>query len=374
MKPNLKKEILFFLYNIQVGDRKLLRSIGNNYDFTGRRITDFLDNSLVKVSELPKKYSEKYIMLTEEGEKFIFKNFDIDPAVHKQLKLRSKGSGNKYRTLKLGMSLTALYKYFPEWCFNYQSLEKRISAKQPIDFKDEIAKRKSSNNYSDFLFTTRELRDIHSHRLKNISATRAQGVFTFGDKLFVFFNHNRKRMRKSGEYEEKFKDYVFQTFEEYPENAIHFGRSFKVALDTFNKSNKMLQTQLIIDSTNYQNNYYVPLTHQGVNQLMVYTIPDFKTKISEAILTEKEILGAKNTAFDGRTDDDTFIYFGFECNLSEIKSIYYSLDTIYVSNDIVIYCFPHQSEFYKKLFGDRCFIKILTVEDIVDVLKEKKRG
>lgn len=374
MRSQLTIDFLFFIFSCQLVDKKLMRVVGKNYDWSGRKIRTLLEHGYIEEIQLDKPYKEKCLQITDKGFQYLSRFLQVEESVYKKMRTRIKGDINKYRQYKLGMTIQMLSRYFPEYCSEYISLETMLSNHQEIDMMEEIQGRKENNDYNDFFVSLKELRDMDAYGLKKLTATRAQGIIELAGNRYAVYNHNHKRMKSRGDFEEKFKDFFHLLFQQSPSGAIHFGRSYKVALDTIFKTTIKQRSGYILTKDIYEKNFFVPLTSSGSEQLMLYTIPNFREKIRAEMLHESEIERAKNTYYDGVDDEDRILYIGFECDISEIERILHTLETVKIASDIVVYCLPHQRSFYQTTFADRATIKTLTVEDICEVLKQQPEG
>lgn len=368
MSKYLTDSFLFFLFISQLADKKLMRNIGDNYDFAGRKVKSLLDQGILEECKINKPFNSSYIQLSKKGIQTFLSTYNLDKNIFDKMRSRIKGDENKYRQLKLGMTLQMLYKYFPEYCHEYLELETFL-LKERTSIKDEIIRRKQRSEYGEFLITSKEMRDIDEYNLKKITSTRAQGIFEFNSNRFVIYNHDKKRMKCHGDFEEKFKDYFYLIFNEAPTGSINFGRSYKIPLDTLFKTTLKQRSQYIITKDIYDKNFFVPLNSSGVKQLMLYTIPDFRNKIRDELLLKEETERVKNVIYDGVDENDNIIYIGFECDITEIEKMQHILDTIKIASNLIVYCLPNQVDFYKKVFENRAIIKVLTVEEICEVLK-----
>ena len=224
----------------------------------------------------------------------------------------------------------------------------------------EIQKRETP-----FLITSREIRDMDEYNLRKITATRSQGIAVSKDAVFILYNHNHRKMKGHGDFEEKFHLYTELLFPEKQISALHFGRSYKPALDTLFKTGIARRERFIMSKSIFQNHYFVPLTSNGAKQLQTYFIPNFKKKVSANILLPEEASRATNLPYDGEADNGDIIFIGFHCNISEIENVLYTMQTVKRNSNIIIYCFKHQEYFYKQVFGDGAIIYPLDVVEVI---------
>ena len=368
MAKQLTDQLLFFIFSCRLSDKKLMRLVGPRYDYAGRKIQALIEQGYITQGEIKNVRKEKYLMLTKKGEEYIMENFHIEKGVMSKFNKRISGSERKGRQLKVATVVQMLYKYFPEYVNEYLDFENRLAKKEKIDLREEIEKRRKKNQYGEYFITTRELRDIDEYGLRKVTSVRAQGIMEMNGVTYALYNHNHRRMKMSGDSEEKFSNYIYMRTGSDKVSAIHFGRSFKVAIDTMKSDSVWSRGEYIITCGIFDNNYFVPMTSPGAEQMLLYTIPNFRTRVRESLLLPEEIKKAHNQIYDGVSEDGRLIYLGFECNLTELERlgnhIYEALD-----EPIIMYCLPHQKEFYKKVFGEETEIRTLSVNDICIALK-----
>lgn len=361
-----EQKLLFFLFLFQPANKSLLRLVGNNYDFTGRQISSLFSKGYIEEVLIKPKYglSEKVICLTQSGFKLISSLSQVSDSLTRNNKNRIKGDENKYRQFKLTSIIEMFMPIFPNYSEQFINLEQEIEINKKT-IGDEIL-----NKQTPYLITSREIRDMDEHSLRKITATRSQGFAISSETAFILYNHNHKRMKSHGDFEEKFHLYTELLFPQKQISALHFGRSYKPALDTLFKTNISQRENYIMSKSIFYNHYFVPLTSNGAQQLKIYFIPDFKNKIKSSILLPSEISKTSNLPYDGETEDGNIIYLGFECDIPEIENVLYSLQTVKKNSSVIIYCFNHQEHFYRQVFGENTTIYSLRVADVVNSIQK----
>ena len=361
---NGEQKLLFFLFLFQPADKSLLRLIGNNYDFTGRQIHSLLSKGYIEQITISPKYSkrETVIQLTSLGTKIILPLVQVSETLIQKNRNKLKGDDNKYRQFKLTSLIEIFYPTFSNYQSQFIDLEHCLEVK-PYEIEKEIEKRNKNNN---FLLTSREIRDMDEFNLRKITSTRSQGVAIAKNNVYILYNHNHKKMRSHGDFEEKFHLFTENLFPQKEISALHFGRSFKPAIDTLLKTNIAGRENFIMTKSIFKNHYFVPLTKNGAEQLKIYFIPNFREKIKEKILLPEEISKVHNLFYDGEAENGDIIYLGFECNISEIEKVIYSLQTLKQNSGVRIFCFKHQEFFYKQIFNqEQSIIYPLGVEEVL---------
>ena len=151
-------------------------------------------------------------------------------------------------------------------------------------------------------------------------------------------------------------------------SSIHFGSSYKILLDTFQKSSDEARNSYILSNEIYQKQYFVPLSYEGHKQLEIYMIPNFHSKILQGILQPCEIERAQNIIFDGISENNDHIFLGFECDYNRIRRVY---DYVRYHNDapLTIYCLPHQEQLYRTLFSE-ANLQLIETDELLQYLKQ----
>ena len=366
MINKVQLEILKFIFSFQYVNKSLLRLIGKSYDYNGRVVKSLFSNGLIEEIEINSPYKQRAVVITSKGIEYIKNEFQIEEDVLEIMKERVKGDEKKYRQYKLGTTMQMFYQFFPNFIDQFLKVEEKSAFNISTSLEDEInARKKSAAN--NFLITLKEMRDMDEYGLRKLTSTRAQGVVEFNNNLYAIYNHNKKRMKGHGDFEEKFVDYIESTFDEEIEGSINFAKSYQLVLDTFYKTPIKQRSNYILTKGIYKREFFVPLTYSGAKQMQIYNIKNFRNRVKTAILTDAEISAAQNAFYDG-ADDGHIFFLGFECDIIEIEKMLHLIETLAISLDIVIYCFPHQAHFYKTLFEDRAEINTLTIDQIVTTI------
>ena len=364
--------ILFFIAASQLPQRQLLRCLGYSYDFTGRIINRLLEENYIEIKKLEKPYDEKYITLTSKGSKYIEEKYPKYKAAFRKIKKRIKGQENKNRQFKIACVMEMFNSFFPEHINQFLELQNGEAVQEGTpkqfdkytDIRNEINKRKkdSSNGY---ILLTREMRDIDESGLKNLTSARAIGIVNFGKRNYVIYNHNKKKMRSYGDFEERYSYFIENLLGEPIKNSFCFMRSYTPLINSLIHTEPTNENTYILNKKIYENQFCIPLTYQGLQQLKLFQIENFREKVKKKLLSSAEINRAQLTIYDGVAESGNLIYLGFESNFNEIETIMNNMQTIHINKNIQIYCFPHQSQLYEELFGNRAEINTIDMNTIL---------
>lgn len=382
MNKDITIDLLKFIYITQYPSKKLMRSLGNSYDFTGRKIRQLINDGYLLETKIG---SAKTLAITKKGLTYLQKEYKISKELDKKLRVKTKGEKNKIRQSKLAMSLQMLNKYVPNYIDDYISFENKINANENIliqtarqdkieRIRNEIYEReqRSLNFKKCWFMTFREIRELDKSKLKNITSTRTNGIYHTPIGDFAIYNHYKKRMRCYGNFERVFYQFAEEICDKELDGAIHFGSSFQVLLDTILKTPDSQLDNYILSSLIYKKQFYVPLTSDGIKQLQIYNINNFRQKACNALIKKEHIRNAETLIIDGYSENEIF-YLGFECNYNEIDGLYKNIENMFSDKEITIYCFPHQSYFYEQLFGKyNAKIKMIEIDKMLSVFQTSK--
>lgn len=370
MKGNSTEyKILKYIYLTVLPIKSLMRSIGYSYDSSGRIVSRLIKRGYIKELTID---GTKILHITDIGLNEIKKHNDFDENFYKTSQARIKGIDGKRRQIRLSSVLQILNSYLP----NSTSV---LTTQQPTqstttyrrsdkikNIQKEISRRSEAGNW---YISTREMREIDETGLKNIASPRALGILHLsevGD--FVTYNHYGKRMKMYGSFDIKYKMFAEELLKKPINGSLHFGRSYKIMLDSLLKTNSKLRSVCLLSSMIYDKQYFIPLTNEGKKQLEIYTVKNFREKIRSALIKSSERELAIGSIYDGIKSNGDLIYIGFECEYNSIESLLEQESYRKTENKLAIYCFPHQALFYETVFKGRCKISIIKTEDIVEYL------
>ena len=373
-------DILKFIYITQFPSKKIMRSLGSSYDFTGRKIKQLINEGIILETKIQ---DINTLTLSKKGIQLLSKEIVLDKELDKKLRTRIKGEKNKIRQSKLAMSIQMLNSYIPNYIDDYIDFEKKLKT---FNFNNQIARQDKIENVRNEIFereqrsqkfdkcwfiSFKEIRDLDKTKLKNIPSTRTNGIFHTSTGDYAIYNHYKKRMKCYGNFELIFNQFAEEVCDKPLDGAIHFASSFQVLLDTILKTPDGQKDSYIISSLIYPKQFYVPLTSDGIKQLQIYQIKDFRNKIRNALIKKDEIRNAENLIIDGYSND-TISNLGFECDYNETEILYKNMNDIFLNKKLILYCFPHQAYFYEQLFNDfDVEIKTIKIEDVISFLEKK---
>lgn len=392
MKKTIDSEIERYIYALQFPQRKLIRDMGYNYDYLGRRIQKFIADGIIDqgtVFEVPT------VLLSKKREEEIRKELEISDEVKNLLKDRIKGDEKKKRQLRFATTVQMLYRYLPDYISDYLEVcEKYVAQKDNSEAKSNeenlnivrenlvYRARKhrtdtgiiySQSDYplnfkeNNFFISTREVRMLNPVGSKTISSARPQGILHTNEGYFTVYNHLRNRLMKYAEHENKFKYLGEQIVRTDIEKSIHFALSYKVLLDSILKTSDTQRSQYILTSNLYDKCYYVPLNSGGNSQLYFYMIKGLRSYLKKLLIEPGDISRADGIVYDGISENGNPIYLGFETEYNELRTLY----ELYLSNgcqEMLVYCFPHQTYLYRTLF-ENAEIRTYSLEQILEQLR-----
>lgn len=366
-------EFLNYICLYHIVDKSLMRLIGYNYDYSGRIIKKLLNEKYIE--ETTSKHlreKENFIQLTDKGLRYLKIHSKDLYDLYKEMNSQYSGSQRQLHQLRGNVITQLLHQSFPVYDDIYLSHLKRVSDNScAADILTEIKKRKAAFGYNSFYLSVKELRDLDKYRLRNITGTRCKGIVDFGTGVYSLYNHNRRKMKTRNDFERKMRDYLEYILGLPLKGSINFGRSYKPAIDTLLKTPYGQRSQYLMSRYDYDNQYFIPLTKNGSEQLFIFQTPNFREKATKMILSEAERENGRNMIYDGKDAENNVLYLGFECNISEIEKLQHTMETVCVASELKIYCFPFQSGFYKKIFPDS-EIKPIEVKHLQKNINQKE--
>lgn len=376
-----RNNILYLTFLFQYPIKKLIRTTFGSYDDTGRILSSLFKQNFIEDKEIGEI---KTIELSSLGREKVLSQYPQAAEYDIFIRAKNKGKKNKLRQIKIASIVQMFNRYVPEYMNEYYDLcirkinntltTGKTRAEKFSNILSEIKKRKSENENNRFFISIRELRDMDETRLKNLPSVRASGIFQCETGTYITYNHLKKRMRVYGGFEKTFSETVSELFPGETINSIHFGMSYKALYDSIIGAAHGETDSYILPSMIYNKQYYVPLTNDGAQQIQLYTIQDFHKKIRNAIIFRENQKRAKNTVYDGITEEGDIDYLGFECDYNTIWTLYQNLNSIRSGSDVYIFCFPHQASFYEKLFGSRAHIHTVAIDQLLRSIAQQEPG
>ena len=96
-------------------------------------------------------------------------------------------------------------------------------------------------------------------------------------------------------------------------------------------------------------------------------IKGLRSYLKELLIEQGDIDRADGIVYDGIGENGNPIYLGFETEYNELRTLY----ELYLSNgcqEMLIYCFPHQTYLYRTLF-ENAEIRTYSLEQILEQLR-----
>lgn len=384
MRDKIEDLFLLHTYIYALPSKLLMRSMGYSYDRSGRIIRSLIERGYLEEEKIE---DTKILKLTKDGLMRVNKLYGIDERIYRKNQERIKSTKGKLRQIKLVSTLQLFSKYIPNYLTDHINFElDLLNSNSKINYvktkrdkienmRQEIERRRQNDKNNRWLITTRELRELDETNLKNISSPRALGVVGLETGNYVIYNHFKKMMKAYGAFDERYKELISEVLDNEP-NSISFGKSYKILIDSLTKIKNNTIGSYILTNIYYAKQYFVPLTYEGMQQLEIYTIKNFREIMRNALVKEqyhKDI--SEFLPYDGEcltsTQTKKIYFIGFECDFNEIEYLYSLYGT---SEDItlIIYCFQHQATFYETIFP-KSTIKILPISRVIEYAKQSNQ-
>lgn len=368
-------DILRFILYTYCPLKKLMRLIGYSTGNTNVVIADLIKKGLIEEKTVQKN---TILNITKSGIEYLSRYYRVDKDLVRQIRARASGD-NKMRQVKLAATLQMLNPSVPNYIPQYLSFFERLRSDYKIsnaetaeqrstkieNIRKEISFREAHSLNGNYFLSTREMRELDSTRMRNMSTTRAQGLLSLGGQEYVVYNTFKARMRAYGDAEWVYRDFIEDLLNKKPQKALFFGVSNRIAMETINERHGYGRDyEYIINNRCYSEQYFVPMNYFGAKQMLVYGNPEFDERATKWLVYPENQMRAQNTTYDGITEDGDIVVLGFKCDLNKIMQIRQNIKSIRAGSEVYVFCFPHQAELYSQAFGDDGHIYVVDYDEV----------
>lgn len=154
-------------------------------------------------------------------------------------------------------------------------------------------------------------------------------------------------------------------------SAILIGQSGTVALNTILESDKSQKQEFRFDSV-YDHIYFIPLNEDGIRQLRILTVPDWKEKILNMLFDPEERSYNRGRFEYDAIVDDVYIYSYLDADIARLMRLHETLSAL--KRDVVVLCFAYQVSFLREYFGPMVELKVIDFDTVEDELGPDRRN
>lgn len=226
------------------------------------------------------------------------------------------------------------------------------------------------------MYPSKDLKRLSEDEMSKTSFTRMVGaLFTCGT-CYAMYNTRSATMKWSGKGEFKARDSLRDLSNMNSEisivnSAILLGQSGTVALNTIVESDKSQKQEFRFDSV-YDHIYFIPLNEDGIRQLRLLTVPDWKEKILNLLFDPEERSYNRGRFEYDAIVDDVYIYSYLDADIARLMRLHETLSA--GKRDVVVLCFAYQVAFLREYFGPLVELKVIDFDTVEDELGPDRRN
>lgn len=226
------------------------------------------------------------------------------------------------------------------------------------------------------MYPSKDLKRLSEDEMSKTSFTRTVGALFACDTCYAMYNTRSATMKWSGKGEFKARDSLRDLSNMNSEisivnSAILLGQSGTVALNTIVESDKSQKQEFRFDSV-YDHIYFIPLNEDGIRQLRLLTIPDWKEKILNLLFDPEERSYNRGRFEYDAIVDDVYIYSYLDADIARLMRLHETLSAL--KRDVVVLCFAYQVSFLREYFGPMVELKVIDFDTVEDELGPDRRN
>lgn len=226
------------------------------------------------------------------------------------------------------------------------------------------------------MYPSKDLKRLSEDEMSKTSFTRMVGALFACGNCYAMYNTRSATMKWSGKGEFKARDSLRDLSNMNSEisivnSAILFGQSGTVALNTIVESDKSQKQEFRFDSV-YDHIYFIPLNEDGIRQLRLLTVPDWKEKILNLLFDPEERSYNRGRFEYDAIVDDVYIYSYLDADIARLMRLHETLSA--GKRDVVVLCFAYQVAFLREYFGPLVELKVIDFDAVEDELGPDRRN
>ena len=226
------------------------------------------------------------------------------------------------------------------------------------------------------MYLSRDLKRLSEDEMSKTSFTRLVGALFASGTGYSVYNTRDATMKWSGKGEFKARDTLKDLSNMNSEisivnSAILLGQSGTVALNTIVESDKSQKQEFRFDSV-YDHIYFIPLNEDGIRQLRLLTVPDWKEKILNLLFDPEERSYNRGRFEYDAIVDDVYIYSYLDADIARLMRLHETLSA--QKRDVVVLCFAYQVAFLREYFGPLVELKVIDFDTVEDELGPERRN
>ena len=226
------------------------------------------------------------------------------------------------------------------------------------------------------MYPSKDLKRLSEDEMSKTSFTRMVGALFACGTCYAMYNTRSATMKWSGKGEFKARDSLRDLSNMNSEisivnSAILLGQSGTVALNTIVESDKSQKQEFRFDSV-YDHIYFIPLNEDGIRQLRLLTVPDWKEKILNLLFDPEERSYNRGRFEYDAIVDDVYIYSYLDADIARLMRLHETLSA--QKREVVVLCFAYQVAFLREYFGPLVELKVIDFDAVEDELGPDRRN
>lgn len=224
-------------------------------------------------------------------------------------------------------------------------------------------------------YAGKALKRVGSAEMSKTIFTRIAGAAFAGGACYAVYNTRGAAMKWCGMGEFKSLHSLIETCRLNAgigtvDSAILFGESYDVALATLNETERNHRLEMRFDAI-YRHIFFVPLSAAGVRQLDLFTVPDWREKILDALF-ERESRSFDRGVFEyDACVDGRYILSHLDGDIARLIRFKEAISNIRVETEVI--CFGEQIEFLKEYFGEKVRLSVIERDAIEEAIGLERR-
>lgn len=219
-------------------------------------------------------------------------------------------------------------------------------------------------------YISKELKRVGNDDINKTLFSRITGALFYPGGCYAVYNSRDYLMKWNGKGEEKTRLYLEETARMNAQvnnipAAILFGTDFSIAYQTLEALEKIKRVEKRFDSI-FEQMHFIPMTPFGIRLLKILTLPDWKETMMDLLFEpEDRSYGRDNYDCDA-IENGVYMFSFLDCDIIRLNRFHLGL--ISEPRPFELLCFPEQTKFLRKLFGENVLIRTIEMDQLEDAM------
>ncbi len=213
------------------------------------------------------------------------------------------------------------------------------------------------------LYPAKDLKRVGGTEMSKTMFTRMTGALFAAGECYAVYNTREAVMKWSGMGEFKALHSLMETSRLNADigqvnGAVLLGQSEEVALKTLLESDKSRRMEFRFDSI-YRHIYFIPMDGDGIRQLQLMTVPDWKEKLLD-LLFDPEVRSYDRGLFEyDACVDGVYILSHLDGDIARLIRFREAVENQREKFEVL--CLPYQAQFLREYLGTLAGIKVIDI-------------